>query len=107
MGLNDLSHKRFQSKFQRSCLPFHLTHGRLSDTICGVSPTGLSRKPNSTNGDANKIAVLSATIDGSPSLCNIALRYRSRRNGDTNHDVAYSLTPFSRRHVAAFVPGQG
>ena len=53
------------------------------------SPTGLSRKTNSTNGDANKVAVLRATIYGSPSLWNIPLRCPSRRNRDTNHDVAW------------------
>ena len=39
-----------------------------------------------------------------PSLCNIALRYPNRRNRDTNHDVAYSFTPFSRRQGAADAP---
>ena len=40
----------------------------------------------------------------SPSLCNITLRYPTRRNRDTNHDVAYSLIPFYRRQVAAYFP---
>ena len=41
----------------------------------------------STNGDDKKVAVLRAAIDGSPSLCNIPLRYSFRRNKDTHHDV--------------------
>ena len=45
-------------------------------------------------GHAKNVTVFRATIDGSSSLCNIALRYPSRRNKDTNHDVAltHSLT---------------
>ena len=51
-----------------------------------ISPS--PRKTNSTTGDANNVAVLRATIDGYPLLCNIALRYTNRRNKDTNHDGA-------------------
>ena len=72
--------------------------------LVACSPTGRSRKTNPTNGDVNKLAVLRATIDGSPTLGNIALRYLCRRNKDINHDVAYSLTTFARRQVAAWIP---
>ena len=69
---------RFTSRMADSATPF-----------VACSPTVLSRKTDPPN-DGIKVAVLRATIDGSPSLCNIALRYPSRRNKDTNHDVAYS-----------------
>ena len=36
LGLKSLSHMRFQSKFQSSRLPLHLTHGRLTNTIGGI-----------------------------------------------------------------------
>ena len=75
-----------------------------ANTMVACSLTGLSRKTYSTNGAANKVAVSRATIDGSPSLCNITQRYPSRRNKDTIHDVAYSLTPSIRRQVAVEVP---
>ena len=42
--------------------------------FAACSPIGLSHKTNSTKGDANDVAMLRATIDGSPSLYNIARR---------------------------------
>ena len=105
MGLNDLSHMRFQSKFQSSCLPLHFTHGRLSNTSCGLlSNWVFTQKPTQQMGMPNKVAVLRATIDGSLSHCNIALRYPGRRNKDTNHDVAYSLLSLSLTQIAAYAP---
>ena len=44
-GLNDLSHMRFQSKFQRSLMPLHLAHGRLSNWWWHVRQLGLHTKP--------------------------------------------------------------
>ena len=71
-----------------------------TDLWCALQ-LGFHEKPNSTNGDANKVAVLRAMIDGSPSLCNTTLRCPRRRNGDTKRHVAFSFTPFSRRHVCS------
>ena len=80
----------------RVCLfTSHMANSTAPFVAC--SRTGPSRK-------TNKVEVLRATIDGSPSLCNISLRCPSRRNRDTNHDVAHSLRPFSRRQVAGYVP---
>ena len=90
MGLNDLSH---QEQFWESATSPHAWQTQQHHSWRAL-PIVLLHKTYSTNGDANNVAVLKATIDGSQSLCNIALRYPNRRNRDTNNDVAYSLTPF-------------
>ena len=88
-GLNDLSHMRFQktSAFVSASSP-HVWQGQRHH-LWRALQLGVHAKASSTNGDANKVTLLRATIDGSPSGCNIVLRCPSRRNKDTN-----SLTPF-------------
>ena len=110
-------HRRYpQMEWDSTIFPTCASRANLSVRVClftslmadsatpfvACSQNGLSRKTNSTNEDANKVAFLRATIDGSPSLCNIALRYPSRRNRDTNHDVAYSLLPLADRLLHTF-----
>ena len=104
MGLNDLSSCASRANFRVRVCRFTSRMADSATPLEACSPTGLSRKTNSTNGVASKVAVLRATIDGSPSLCKSTRRYPSRRNVDTNHDVAHSVTPRDCRQVAAYFP---
>ena len=68
MGLNDLSSCASRANFRVRVCRFTSRMADSATPLEACSPTGLSRKTNSTKGVASKVAVLRATIDGSPSL---------------------------------------
>ena len=90
MELVDLSHLRFHRTFQSLCLPLHFTHGRLSNTICGVL-SNWALTQNQLNNWGYQQSRSLESYDGSPSLCNIALRYPCWRNRDTKTDICLNV----------------
>ena len=91
--------RSFPHALHRSCLPLHLTRGRLRNTIGGTLANWAF-----TQNQFNKwCRQNSRSLERYDRWLSITLQYRSAIPKDTNHDVAYSLTPFSRRQVAAQV----
>ena len=103
MGVDAVSHICHLNRLQLSCLFFSLTHDTLSNIIGGMRINKNLRHIISTNRTVNNVAVLKATIDDFPSLCNFAWRYSTRRNRDSINDVVYSRTRVARTGPAPHV----
>ena len=92
-GTRRSSHMRFQSKFQRSCLPLHLAHGRFSNTTFNARQLGFHAKQIQQMGVPTK--------SQSWELRSMALHHSAKSLSDTQVDATgtQAMTSLASFHI--------